>query len=307
MRRPTYRQLRTIELGAGVGACGIAMALDGADSVVTDLAPLVPALEVNIQKNGFASDKVQSSSQASRRRRTRKAATRRSGDNELNMLRSGVGVQADCDDDNEQLRTADNPETVQDVIEATKKLSAKEKRAERAARKAGNLGNSVMKNALGQFTDGLGNALKEDALEDVVKMRSKMLSIEDAVQMHGQCRSQAVEWIAEASAPTLQEFSFDVVVLCDGLYENKDCWDALEVVVNGVLALESFGRSAAPELVLASATLRLPFLEEFSSRLIASGFVCAAKEVSDHAVVMSLVRPPQDTAAEELLSPQEEV
>merc|ERR1711908_1477 len=99
------------------------------------------------------------------------------------------------------------------------------------------------------------------------------------------CRAQAVEWISEAAVPTLPEEPFDLVVICDCLYENKDSWDALECILQRLLSKRI---SSNPELVLASATLRRPFLEEFVQRLLGNGFACVKKDVSEHAVVIAL-------------------
>merc|ERR1712137_834714 len=52
--RGSYASVRVLELGAGAGACGIGLAFDGADVVLTDVGGLVPLLELNIATNSLA-------------------------------------------------------------------------------------------------------------------------------------------------------------------------------------------------------------------------------------------------------------
>eukprot|EP00435_Cladocopium_sp_Y103_P003072 s2790_g1.t1 len=49
--RGSYEGMRVLELGAGAGACGIALAYDGADSTVTDVEALLPLLQRNVELN----------------------------------------------------------------------------------------------------------------------------------------------------------------------------------------------------------------------------------------------------------------
>merc|ERR1712129_130817 len=57
----------------------------------------------------------------------------------------------------------------------------------------------------------------------------------EAEESCGSCTAQAVDWLIEAANPTLPVSSFNVVVVCDCLYENKDSWDALECILRRLL------------------------------------------------------------------------
>ena len=46
-REPSYRGKRILEVGSGTGVVGLALAADGADVVLTDVAKILPLLEVN--------------------------------------------------------------------------------------------------------------------------------------------------------------------------------------------------------------------------------------------------------------------
>merc|ERR1712107_191966 len=93
-----------------------------------------------------------------------------------------------------------------------------------------------------------------------------------------------VDWIHEAQEPTLPAESFDLVVVCDCLYENKESWLQLQTILMRVLA-------PGGELVLASATLRRPFLEEFLLSVKAEGFRTLERNVTDLALVVALSAP----------------
>ncbi|OLP97890.1 Ankyrin repeat and KH domain-containing protein mask [Symbiodinium microadriaticum] len=49
--RPSYLGCRALELGAGAGACGIALAYDGADVTISDVDALLPLMQRNLQLN----------------------------------------------------------------------------------------------------------------------------------------------------------------------------------------------------------------------------------------------------------------
>ena len=49
--RQKLRGKRAIELGAGMGLCGLAFAVMGADVLVTDLGPVLPLLRINCEAN----------------------------------------------------------------------------------------------------------------------------------------------------------------------------------------------------------------------------------------------------------------
>lgn len=89
----------------------------------------------------------------------------------------------------------------------------------------------------------------------------------------GPCTALGLEWAREArAAPALlPAAAFDVVVVCDCLYENRESWEALQAVLT---------RAAAPAaaIVLASAMQRKPFLEAFVVRLLAAGFLAVMQE-----------------------------
>ncbi|CAJ1394341.1 unnamed protein product [Effrenium voratum] len=86
----------------------------------------------------------------------------------------------------------------------------------------------------------------------------------------GSCQAVAIEWEKEALHPTLPEKAFDLIVVCDCLYENRDSWAALQALLARLLVPAESG--AASSVVLASAELRRPFLEAFVAQLLEAGF-----------------------------------
>jgi len=78
--------------------------------------------------------------------------------------------------------------------------------------------------------------------------------------------------------------AFDIVIVCDCLYENKESWEALEAILRRVVV-------PGGEVVLASAQLRKPFLEEFSACLIAAGFASSQPVESEHAIIVEFSSP----------------
>jgi len=255
--RPDYTGLRVLDLGAGAGVCGLALALDGADATLTELDALVPLLQFNVAHNGFDSatsvvpggENSAKAPRAKPRKGRRRGATRRRGG----------------DSDEEALEGNEAPpEAAEDAeigVATEKRLSAKERREARAAMRRSKA------EAGGAIADGVGGT--EEAAGAAPALE------------RGLCRAQPADWLQEARAPTLPVGNFDLAIVCDCLYENKESWDALEIVLKHVLA-------PGAELVLASATLRRPFLEEFTSRCKAAGYTSVAQEVSEHAVVLAL-------------------
>lgn len=254
LRPEGYRGIRVLELGAGAGVCGIALAKEGAESTITDFDALVPLLEINAIRNGFVNETVEGGSSGSGiggakktsipSTKQRKARQKKKGkkdvdsDDEDFPLEASTSAPADMED-TEPVANADLP--------ATKKLSAKERRKAREARKQG--------------SEEAGDDASQDG--------------------RGSCRVQACEWEKEIQTPSLPLAFFDIVVVCDCLYENKDSWVALQAVIENVIAKEAL-------VVLASATLRIPFLEEFTNRMEEAGFMCSKKVTSELATVLAL-------------------
>lgn len=200
-RRADYRDQRVLELGAGVGVIAIALALDGANALATDLPALLPVLELNVDEN-FGSRE----------------------------LAEPIKVELD--------------------IAQARKPKKKEKKPNARVR-----------------------------AEKVVP---------------GTCRAAAVDWLQEARHPTLPAAAFDVIVVCDSLYENKTSWDSLRQVLEATVADDA-------QVVLASAALRRPFLEEFCIQLQAVGFQILDKEDNPRVCVVVLrpaERPPALDAAQ---------
>eukprot|EP00913_Durusdinium_trenchii_P017025 g16010.t1 len=192
--RSSYRGLRTLELGAGAGACGIALAYDGATSTVSDVEALLPLLQRNLELN--------------------------------------------------ELHTA----------EATGVVPQEEK-----------TGSSRRRNKPTRST------------------------------MKGSCQAVAVEWEKEALHPTLPEKAFDLIVVCDCLYENRDSWAALQLLLERLPAEASGEPSGEPAVLLASAALRKPFLEAFVAQLAKAGFTLLQKQEGGHLgeVCTAILQPPK--------------
>lgn len=258
-RRQGYAGLRVLEMGAGAGACGLALALDGADATLTDVDGLVPLLELNIVHNGLADNELSldsnkpSSSAAGRRRRGMRNERRKGRRKDIAESNSDEEFPSDKP---ASVTEENMDDTVHSENETTppKHLSARERRAARAEKKNSN----------------------NSANPDFNVVPSKVVP-----RTTGRCTAQAAEWNQEAQQPVLPAGAFDVVVVCDCVYDNEDSWMALQVILERGLA-------AHGEVVLASAMLRRPFLEAFSARLERVGFLCAAQEISEHAIIFAL-------------------
>ncbi|CAK9055753.1 Alpha-ketoglutarate-dependent dioxygenase alkB homolog 3 (Alkylated DNA repair protein alkB homolog 3) (mAbh3) [Durusdinium trenchii] len=205
--RSSYRGLRTLELGAGAGACGIALAYDGATSTVSDVEALLPLLQRNL---------------------------------ELNELHTAEA-------------TGVVPQEVEGIVPTSKRKS-KEK-----------TGSSRRRNKPTRST------------------------------MKGSCQAVAVEWEKEALHPTLPEKAFDLIVVCDCLYENRDSWAALQLLLERLPAEASGEPSGEPAVLLASAALRKPFLEAFVAQLAKAGFTLLQKQEGGHLgeVCTAILQPPK--------------
>ncbi|CAL1147236.1 unnamed protein product [Cladocopium goreaui] len=206
--RGSYEGMRVLELGAGAGACGIALAYDGADSTVTDVEALLPLLQRNVELTPLSMEDTIASAAKSKKKSKEDKSSRR---------RSGRGAEP-----------------------------------RRAA---------------------------------------------------GRCQAAAVEWEKEAQMPTLPG-NFDLVVVCDCLYENRDSWSSLQQLLHRLLGLHG-------HVLLASAMLRQPFLEAFTEQMAEVGFTLLKKEqggpLGDVCVV--ILRPIQesaDVAPEEATAPEVE-
>ncbi|OLQ08513.1 hypothetical protein AK812_SmicGene8002 [Symbiodinium microadriaticum] len=103
----------------------------------------------------------------------------------------------------------------------------------------------------------------------------------------GTCQALAVEWSKEALQPSLPEKSFELIVVCDCLYENRDSWEALRSLLR---------RLPAPSatVLLASAMLRKPFLQAFVALLQEDGFALTSEEQGGRFgdVCIAFLRPP---------------
>eukprot|EP00439_Symbiodinium_sp_Y106_P045546 s4477_g5.t2 len=115
----------------------------------------------------------------------------------------------------------------------------------------------------------------------------------------GTCQALAVEWSKEALQPSLPERNFELIVVCDCLYENRDSWEALRSLLHRLLA-----PSAA--VLLASAMLRKPFLQAFVALLQEDGFALTSEEQGGRLgdVCIAFLRPP--AASEEEASHDKE-
>ncbi|CAL1149217.1 unnamed protein product, partial [Cladocopium goreaui] len=172
--RGSYEGMRVLELGAGAGACGIALAYDGADSTVTDVEALLPLLQRSVELN---------------------------------------------------------PLSMEDTVASAAKSKKKSKEDKSSRRK------------------GRGAEPRRAA---------------------GRCQAAAVEWEKEAQMPTLPG-NFDLVVVCDCLYENRDSWSSLQQLLQRLVGLHG-------HVLLASAMLRQPFLEAFTEQMAEVGFTLLKKE-----------------------------
>mmetsp|Transcript_17121 Transcript_17121/g.48703 ORF Transcript_17121/g.48703 Transcript_17121/m.48703 type:complete len:330 (+) Transcript_17121:112-1101(+) len=235
-----YAGLRVLEIGAGPGACGLALALDGAESTLTDVDGLVPLMELNLVRNGFGSDAPANGPTAARRRRGGRKGRK-----------AGKHQPADSSSDEAPAEGGGQTPAAEGEAAAAKPLSAKQRRAARAEKRAAK--------------DGVDGAAEGDT------------------GIRGRCTAQAAEWGREARQPDLPAGAFDVVVVCDCLYDNEESWSDMHVILERCLA-------ARGELVLASATLRRPFLDSFSARLELAGFHREAQEVSEHAATFVFQR-----------------
>mmetsp|Transcript_11160 Transcript_11160/g.20281 ORF Transcript_11160/g.20281 Transcript_11160/m.20281 type:complete len:328 (-) Transcript_11160:91-1074(-) len=255
--RKSFSGMRALELGAGAGACGIGLALDGAHAVITDVDALVPLLQVNAKANGFDEDSsIPSSTKGNPpakaggggRADNKKRRGRKKNDDEWDeqtaveeavLQAQGDGAEA-VSNDGSEAEEEPKPAAVQE-----RKPSAKERRAARQA--------------------------KRHAASEIAEV------------LVGSCKVQAADWLAEAACPRLPAASFDVIVVCDCLYENRDSWNALQQVLDAVAAPDS-------EVLLASAHLRRPFLEAFVEMMVSSTWTQSAREESEHATIITLVK-----------------
>ncbi|CAE7256133.1 unnamed protein product [Symbiodinium natans] len=107
-------------------------------------------------------------------------------------------------------------------------------------------------------------------------------------QKMGTCEALAVEWAKEAQQPTLPEGAFELLVICDCLYENRESWEALRCLLR---------RLPAPSatVLFASAMLRKPFLQAFVALLQEDGFLLLNEEEGGHLgdVCIAILQPQQ--------------
>eukprot|EP00929_Paragymnodinium_shiwhaense_P072266 TRINITY_DN36682_c0_g1_i1.p1 TRINITY_DN36682_c0_g1~~TRINITY_DN36682_c0_g1_i1.p1 ORF type:complete len:339 (-),score=113.98 TRINITY_DN36682_c0_g1_i1:185-1201(-) len=235
--------LHVLELGAGAGALGIALALDGAHAVITDVDALVPLLELNCRENGFggsASSSAAVGATPTKAAKAKKGKKPKKGRRDEDSFDDGSGSEGAPQEEEE--------------APLPKRSTAKDRKAERAAKKAAKSGGS------------------------------NGYAATDAPVAPGSCVAQPAEWTSEAQRPTLPAAAFDVVIVCDSLYENRDSWAHLRDI------LQRTPRAASGEVVLASATLRRPFLKDFAASMVEVGFELTAQEVTEHAEVLSLKR-----------------
>ncbi|CAJ1457728.1 unnamed protein product [Effrenium voratum] len=155
---------------------------------------------------------------------------------ELNQLRPEAGDEA--------------PEEAREEEEATAKTKAKMRRAKAE------------------------KAAEKEPTESTAKGRRRRNA--PSPRKKGSCQAVAIEWEKEALHPTLPEKAFDLIVVCDCLYENRDSWAALQALLARLLVPAESG--AASSVVLASAELRRPFLEAFVAQLLEAGFTLLRRE-----------------------------
>jgi len=262
--RGAYAGLHVLELGAGAGALGIALALDGARAVVTDVDGLVPLLDLNCRENGFGGSS--SSSGAAAAAAAAAAATGAGGylstASQPKVAKAKKGKKPKKgrrdDDSFDEGGEGSGPGSDREDEDAAqpKRVTAKHRKAERAAKKA----------AKNDGTNGYAA---------------------------GTCAAQAAEWLGEAQKPSLAAGAYDMVLVCDSLYENRDSWSHLSAI------LQRTPKDEGGEVVLASATLRRPFLKEFVADLVELGFELLAQEVTKQAEVVALKRPPPPPKADD--------
>lgn len=233
----SYAGMRCLELGAGAGAIGIALALDGADSVIADVDALLPLMHRNAAINGLKPPSIAEAVASDSAPVEAEAAATVKG--KLRKEKAAV-----------------SPAPVFVKANKCQKATGQNQRAARAAAAA----------ALQATGDGKPS---------------------DAFAAIGSCVASAAEWTREAKTPTLPAAAFDVIVVCDCLYENKESWDALQEVILRVAAANAF-------LVLASAMHRKPFLEAFVAQLCPLGCTLSKQEEGGSLgdVVVAILRPP---------------
>jgi len=286
-RRPGgYLGLRVLELGAGAGVCGLGLALDGGCAVLTDVDALVPLLKVNAAECNFiVAEPVQdicsvplvcvSDTTAMPRRIHRRAPRKRRDDAEIAEEISGKWV----GENSAETALMDDGDDAEDAGPASvapyKRPSARERRAARAARKC---------SAEGLATD-VAVMVSEAAQGQTEEQDEAGLNITTvSTGQRGRCTVQAAEWAWEAREPSLPAAAFDVVIVCDCLYENRESWPALQTILARVSA-------EGADVVLASAALRRPFLEDFVALLESAGFTSVTRDASEHATVIVLCPP----------------
>lgn len=295
-RRASYAGLRVLELGAGPGVPGLALAQDGAQVTVTDLPALVPLLQLNAKRNGFGTEGDAGFSavgscppgneEASVKKRGRKKPQRRKGgrdaaDSDDEWAANGGAIAAQLGVDRAErehlgLDAADRQ--YQEVAaDGDKKMTARQRKAAREVAKA------AKEKDGGARVVGQASSIEDGSVLCVPTEAQDALA-EDAPAIAASCTAQAADWVEEAADPTLAAASFDVLMVIDCLYENKDSWTYLQMVLE---------HSAAPdaEIIFASATLRRPFLEEFASILVDSNFAIVAREVSEHVAIVVFSPP----------------
>ncbi|CAE8620341.1 unnamed protein product [Polarella glacialis] len=253
--RPSYTGLRVMELGAGAGACGIALALDGADAMITDLEPLLPLMQHNVSLNGL---QPPSASASGEERTPTSPGSNANGE---------PGPPADLESQPQPQSTEAAP-ILKEAEPAVAKVPATRTQGSR-----------------GKVREKAGSRLSRKAAAAEAAEREATAA---ESRVRGSCRAAALEWGQEEKQPELPNSSFDVLVVCDCLYENKDSWTSLQAILCRLAA-------PAASVVLASAMLRKPFLEEFVSRLLEAGFALAKKDEGGELgeVAIAVLHPPE--------------
>eukprot|EP00933_Yihiella_yeosuensis_P058929 TRINITY_DN5972_c0_g1_i2.p1 TRINITY_DN5972_c0_g1~~TRINITY_DN5972_c0_g1_i2.p1 ORF type:complete len:353 (-),score=93.75 TRINITY_DN5972_c0_g1_i2:178-1158(-) len=237
----SYAGNRVLELGAGAGACGIALARDGARSIICDFESLVPLMEHNVT---------------------------------LNRLNGSFATV----EEEEPVPTADAAETLQDGdVSEIPKARAKEEETE----VLGRTGKPKEKKAARQSA---GSRKSRKAAQEAAAAAEAAA----AEATKGVCQALAIDWRQEVKEPILPAASFDTVIVCDCLYENKESWDSLQALLPRVCA-------PAANILLVSAMLRKPFLEEFVGRLQEDRFILVSQEEKGELgdTVAAILNPPK--------------